>query len=181
MYGDYARGCCIVLDWDHTVQNSLAAETYLYYVCYMRHEGERWLIPQAENRHLGGKHKDIRSWLAQINRAVKGMGREEYPYVERLLGSIMYLFKDCSYSYEEETRMIYAYDTVDRQFQHTNQKPPKLFVQPAFPIWISEIILGPKFDDINNHMPYFQEQIEMMCQRAGTKMPKISLSSIEYR
>lgn len=99
----------------------------------------------------------------------------------KLLSDIIYLFKDSSYSYEQEMRIIYSYDSVSDVFMHTETKYPLLFVYPDFPLQIEEIILAPKFIDRTRKIPYIQEQIEKMCDYIGGDMPIITNSNIDYR
>lgn len=66
-------------------------------------------------------------------------------------------------------------------FRHTGGEYPMLFVQPEFAVKIKEIIVGPKFDKIAERMPYIQEQVEEMCEATGAKIPKMTISDIDYK
>ena len=101
--------------------------------------------------------------------------------VHSILDGILYLFKDASYSYEKEVRIYYQYPEVDSAFRHTLGDFGKLYVATDVSIEIKEVILGPKFMNRSDVMPYLQEQIDIMCKECGTRAPKITLSDIEYR
>ena len=99
-------------------------------------------------------------------------------YFDDILDKVRYLFKDSSYSYEQELRVIYQ--TKDN-ILHTDGDKPWLFVQTPFPLQLDEVILGPKFPDVSTRVPYLQEQLDLMCEKTGTEKPLITLSEIDYR
>ena len=94
---------------------------------------------------------------------------------------LIYLFKDSSYYYEQECRILYEFTECQNNMRHTDGEYPLLFVQTDFPVQLKEIILGPKFESLSRKIPYIQEQIEEMCQRTGLRMPEITISDIDYR
>lgn len=94
---------------------------------------------------------------------------------------MLYLFKDDSYSYEQEVRILYLYSKVGKNFEHTPQQIPKLFITTDYCIQLKEIILGPKVSDISNRIPYLQEQVEKMCKEINADIPEITISNIDYR
>ena len=97
-----------------------------------------------------------------------------------ILNEILYLFKDSSYAYEKEVRICYQYPGVDEAFRHTSGEFCKLYVATDFPVAIKEVILGPKFLNRSEVMPYLQEQIDRMSEMCKMQVPQITLSDIEY-
>lgn len=98
-----------------------------------------------------------------------------------ILGMLVYLFKDNSYYYEQECRILYEFSECQNIIRHTNEEYPLLFIQMDFPVQLKEIILGPKFENLSREIPYIQEQVEEMCRRTGIRMPEIMISDIDYR
>ena len=183
MYGNHAKGCCLVLDWKKMrAQMGGKKDVPLYRVCYLSKGPKGY---QAYREHNG----EIAD-LTYFNKCLKQLARiaEElrlYPDTLEcfmsLLEDILYLFKDGSYSYEEELRIYYNYPVASDAFRHSGGEYPKLFVQPEFDIHLKEIIIGPKFEGLADKMPYIQEQVEMMCRETKAKVPRITMSGIEYR
>ena len=99
----------------------------------------------------------------------------------KILGGAVYLFKDYTYSYEQECRIMEQYSSVSDDFQHTKSDIPMLFVYSKNPIQLSEVILGPKMKSTVDTLPYLKEQIEKLCRKTGREMPRITFSGIEYR
>lgn len=187
MYGDHAKGCCLVINWTATKKRKLDAEPILYRVCYLRKENDRYLASSADNEQLSSHSCEfINEQLQQLQELVPHLPADADPrFVDMvrsdfddLLGRVLYLFKDSSYSYEQELRVIYQ--TKDN-ILHTDGDKPWLFVQTPFPLQLDEVILGPKFPDVSTRVPYLQEQIDKMCEKTGTEMPRITLSEIDYR
>ena len=54
----------------------------------------------------------------------------------------------------------------------------QLYVATNFLISLKEIILGPKFLNRTDVIPYLQEQVDVMCQKLDMNVPKITLSDI---
>lgn len=183
MYGDHARGCCLVIDWVGTKLSTDETEPTLYRVCYLRKEGNDYIVSKDDNEKLtrprcteiNSQLKDLRKVTQEIT---EGLEEEELPLLDEILGKLLYLFKDSSYSYEQELRVIYQ--TKDN-ILHTDGDKPWLFVQTPFPLQLDEVILGPKFPDVSTRVPYLQEQLDLMCEKTGTEKPRITLSEIDYR
>ena len=187
MYGDHAKGCCLVINWPATKKRQLDAEPILYRVCYLRKENGCYLASSADNEQLSGRSCDfINEHLQQLQKLVPNLPADTDPRFvdtvrrdfDSLLGRVLYLFKDSSYSYEQELRVIYQ--TKDN-ILHTDGDKPWLFVQTPFPLQLDEVILGPKFPDVSTRVPYLQEQLDLMCEKTGTEKPRITLSEIDYR
>lgn len=181
MYADHAEGCCIVLDLNkmHKLSNKPIP---LYQICYLTNQEGHYILEQDKNTHLTN-FKDIKENLDALKNiyAYKSPSKEFIPTLNKLLGDIMYFFKDSSYSFEQEMRLIYTYDSATEDFKYTNNKYPLLFVYPDFPIFIKEIILAPKFINASLKIPFLQEQIEKMCMKLDFGFPTITYSKIDYR
>lgn len=187
MYGDHAKGCCLVINWPATKKRQLDAEPILYRVCYLRKENGCYLASSADNEQLSGRSCDfINEHLQQLQKLVPNLPADTDPRFvdtvrrdfDSLLGRVLYLFKDSSYSYEQELRVIYQ--TKDN-ILHTDGDKPWLFVQTPFPLQLDEVIFGPKFPDVSTRVPYLQEQLDQMCEKTNTMRPRITLSEIDYR
>lgn len=184
MYGNHAKGCCLVLDWDKMLMQ-MDDKKYvpLYRVCYVSNTKNGCQVTKKDNPHLITKVKEIKAGLDTLTTIADTLRDcpESMECFMSLLEDILYLFKDNSYSYEEEMRIYYNYPAASDMFRHAGEEYPKLFVQPEFDIHLKEIIIGPKFEGLADKMPYIQEQVEMMCKQTKGKVPKITMSSIEYR
>ena len=113
--------------------------------------------------------------------------------LQLLLSSITYLFKDSSYSYEKEARIMYSYNRINPQMKLTEQDPPKLYVYPDYRVIVKELILGPRFQDIYLWLPFIRMQLEKMNEVTNKELSenkakitkphttKLSLSEINYR
>ena len=177
MYGDHAQGVCIVVDW----MKALTSSTSLYRVCYMTKCGNAYELDPAFNQDIT-ELDAIKKWLDELqDLRASFIGREPKQFFDSLLEGIAYLFKDSSYHYEQELRILYAYSEAKPLFRHTAGDYPKLYIQTESPVTIKEIIIGPKFKELAMRMPYLREQIETMCRLKGTTCPKLTISDIEYR
>ena len=136
------------------------------------------MVLRGDNEKLAQNYKEIERQLRQLRQIAKRLNNANRPYFDSLLGKVLYLFKDSSYSYEQELRVIYQ--TKDN-ILHTDGDKPWLFVQTPFPLQLDEVILGPKFPDVSTRVPYLQEQLDLMCEKTGTEKPRITLSEIDYR
>ena len=76
---------------------------------------------------------------------------------------------------------MYPFDQHNKKMRHTIGSPPKLFILPPGTIQIKEIMLGPKFENAVNLMPYLREQLEIMAEKTSTEIPKVTFSNIEFR
>lgn len=174
MYGDAARGICIVIDWDSN------SDTDLYRVCYLNKTKNGYSVREGDNKGLNTKEiEDALRALRAI--CIKLKSDEERLVFDSFLSPILYLFKDSSYSYEQELRIMYQFNRSNHKIRHTNQSPPKLYVVNQRPLRIKEVILGPKFNDVTNTLPYLSEQLELMTYQTHTSFPQITISNIDYR
>lgn len=174
MYGDAAQGVCIVVDWDSS------SDTSLYRVCYLHKTRNGFSVRESDNNGLNTKK--IESALKEL-RAIcsKLKSNEEKLVFDSFLSPILYLFKDSSYSYEQELRIMYQFKRSNRQIRHTNQSPPKLYVVNRIPLRIKELILGPRFKGITDTLPYLSEQLEIMNRKTHMPIPQITVSNIDFR
>lgn len=180
MYANHAEGCCIVLDWEKTTSN---AHMPLYRVCYIRfnNKSNRKSINKTDNVLIANCHL-IEKQLRLLRHIYENIKSEQAQIAfDMVLGDFKFLFKDSSYSYEQEMRILKSYSGPDERIQHTGGEYPKLFVYSDIPIHIKEIVLAPKFTNIAEKIPYIEEQVEKMCKEVGTEMPQITISNIEYR
>ncbi len=178
MYGDHARGCCLVIDWEMSKWMEDESEPILYRVCYLRKQGNSYIVLKEDNEKLSKSCRTINSQLQELHKVAEEIAEQDRRYLDDVLGKVLYLFKDSSYSYEQELRVIYQ--TKDN-ILHTDGDKPWLFVQTPFPLQLDEVILGPKFPDVSTRVPYLQEQLDLMCEKTGTEKPLITLSEIDYR
>lgn len=183
MYGDHAKGCCLVLDWEDSVRTTdNGEEVPLFRICYLKRKGTGFMLEAASNQDISDL-RIIRKNLKALKRIAKGF--EYRPYARetfmQILEEIVYLFKDSDYQHEREMRILYNFSERSEGFRHTGGEYPMLFVQPEFAVKIKEIIVGPKFDKIAERMPYIQEQVEEMCEATGAKIPKMTISDIDYK
>lgn len=181
MYGNSASGCCIVFNLEETFKRTKGKPIDLYRICYLKKDrkGSYDIRKEACNDYIW--KLGIRDDLICLQSQIKEIEERYYPMIKRLLDGIIYLFKDSSYGYEGEARVMYNFTSPNTAIEHTPQEPPKLFVRSEFPMAIKEIILGPKFRNISEWIPYIKEQIDKLSLEIGIEAPKITISNIDYR
>lgn len=181
MYGDHAEGCCLVINWKKTKENAThSTDALLYRVCYIHKSGNSYNVRKGDNPKLFDRTSKIKKSIYTLAAIARKLGDSEKKYFDAILGNTIYLFKDSSYSYEQELRVMYVTSRTE-DIKQTSGEIPMLYVQTPFPLQIDEIILGPKYTNVNLKIPFLQKQVEEMCEINGTSMPKITLSEIEYR
>lgn len=181
MYGDHAKGCCIVLDRTCLWPEVLGRQLPVYRVCYIKKNASGYRINSKDNPKVNVKRimycaEQIRGLMRMIDKKIVG---EEI--LEELVGDIVYLFKDAAYQHEQEVRIFYRYNEASDDFRHTADEMPLLYVMPDIPVKIKEIILGPKCAEIERKMPYLQERVEWLCGMNDFKMPLMTKSAVEYK
>ena len=182
IYGDNAEGCCIVLDKEQFVGSNRTND--LFRVCYLDTENT---VTRINNPAFSDKEiNQLENGLHSLEESVRVLASNEIECIKACLADIRHLFKDSSYSYEQEMRIVRTYDTKNDDFQHTKSNDPiinspLLFVYSRGSVQIKEIILGPKFHEISYRIPYLQEQLEELSNITKNKMPIITKSSIRYR
>jgi len=180
MYGNHAQGCCLVVDWQKTFFENKNISKSLFQVCYINKSEKGYDIRKSDNPQIRNTER-IKTCIRELKKLAAQLNASEQTTFEKLLGELPYLFKDNSYSYEQEVRILYLFSKPNKNFKHTDNEIPKLFIIPDFYLQIKEIILGPKVSDIADRIPYLQEQIELMCEKTRTSIPKITISNIDYR
>ena len=188
MYGGHAEGCCLVLDLKKIMGIN---ETLLplYNVCYIR-KSDTYSIETDDNREIGEKGvNEIRQCISKLDELFNQHNRDHY-YINAMkviLDKIQYLFKNADYSYECEKRIIYTTENgLDKRIKHTKPKTvsetPMLYIQSDMSLCIDELILGPKFKDAYQRLPYLQERLDGINKKIGYKDSiKITYSGIEYK
>ena len=175
MYGDAARGVCVITDWSKNDSVSM------YKVCYLNKTGNnRYSIRKDQNPRINTDTvlKHIKA-LRHIQSKFKTV--DEKLAFDAIISPILYLFKDASYSYEQEYRMMFSFEKSNTRIKHTKQNTEKLFVLSEQPIQIDELILGPCFENMADTLPFLREQLEFMAEKTGTVPAKITLSNIDFR
>ncbi|MGN0331838.1 MAG: DUF2971 domain-containing protein [Lachnospiraceae bacterium] len=184
MYGNHAKGCCLVVDWKQNKESG-RKDTPLYNVCYLSKEDAKYKVKTHHNVNLKmDECEKLEKELDELTRLCKGLYKEGNDCLETIhsiLNEILYLFKDASYSYEKEVRICYLFPEVHSSFRHTAGEFGRIYVATESPVQLQEVILGPKFENRAVVTPYLQEQIDLMCKECGMKVPMITMSDIEYR
>ena len=142
MYADHAEGCCIVINWNKIRQYNTEKSVPLYRVLYLTENSGEYAITRTKNPHIK-EFTRVKQYLNVLkdNAVLISTRKEALNIFGKLLSDIIYLFKDSSYSYEQEMRIIYSYDSVSDVFMHTETKYPLLFVYPDFPLHLSVLLL----------------------------------------
>lgn len=180
MYGNHAQGCCIVLRRGRFFRSrGYRATIPLYRVCYLRINSSGIELLKEDNQHI--EDFDQLVFLMNLIRQILEADPRGKKWYLKVISEIQYLFKNADYHHEQELRIIYQYHHWEKIMRHTPGEYPKLYLQSDFYPDIKEIILGPKFENRADKMPYLQEQIERMCGKTGGDMPRVTLSAIEYR
>ena len=83
-----------------------------------------------DNEKLSRSCRAINSQLQELHNVAEEIAEQDRRYLDDVLGKVLYLFKDSSYSYEQELRVIYQ--TKDN-ILHTDGDKPWLFRSDALP------------------------------------------------
>lgn len=181
MYGDKARGLCIVLDW-----NKMKNNVDLYKICYIK-------IKKDKKHKIIVNHNDIdnikriKNNLIEIEKIRSSFNGKIVDVYDKLLNNISYLFKDDHYHTEDEYRIIQSDNEINSSillsyYENINIKEaPFLLKYADFIPYIKEIIIGPKYEDVDFNFPFIKSQIAVMCKKLDIKMPIITYSDIDYR
>ena len=179
-YGDDAAGCCIVIDWNTTIKQNPGRNISLYRVCYLNKKNGVYSFRKVDNSDI----RNISSLLNKLKRDITNLDKvdKEWGLSKELLGSIAFLFKESSYSYEKEARVLYSYNNYSSRIHKTKEAPPKLFVYSDYQVVIKEVILGPKFEDVYLWSPYMKMQLEKMNNKLeAVNYTRLTISEINYR
>lgn len=182
MYGDHAKGCCLILDKACFSTTAGRHPIPLYRICYIKKHGSSVNINKEDNPYVRDMDQ-LRRLLKVIKQDMRTAETDDILTLQlkKSLEDIAYLFKNADYRHEQEVRILYRFNGPDDAFRHTPGEYPLLYVQPEFTAAIKEIIMGPKAENLATRMPYLREQIEKMCLKTKRKAPMLTNSSIEYR
>jgi hypothetical protein len=175
-YGDDSKGCCAVFsknfflgrenpsDLKNDSKYEQALKLYKVHYC---------------NAHDPDPDPDIDKYINDISILInisleriekdKDFKKKFYS----CLNGISFFFKDNDYSHEEEVRLVLTtYDETNEIRIDRNASPvPKLFMEVANPVQLTEVILGKKV--------YNPSEITPFLRYAGVE--KVTLSKIHYR
>ncbi len=179
MYGDRAKGCCIVMDWTETIKRMPSnVNVPLYRICYITDAMNVSKTDNPKITHLAS----LKSTLQRLANCAKAVCStpDAKKLFDEITEDIVYLFKNSDYSHEQELRILYHKHPTDTAIRHTAGDPPLLYVQTEFNVCIKEIIMGPKSQNMPRRIPYIQQRLHTMCEKTATPLPQLSISAIEY-
>ena len=187
MYGDNGKGCCLVIDWGRETKKN---KRVLYRVCYINPK-DKVNMATKEYNDKGIDTDSINAYLVKL----KGLANDIRKYKNgfyfflEIISRIRFLFKESSYSYENEYRILYSTDKDKKTIHYTNVEQidlvkgiaPKLYVYSEFPVCIKKVLLGPKLKNVTEIIPFLQEKVDKLSDMYSMDKPEICYSSIEYR
>lgn len=199
--GHDCTGCCVCLAPEtfeflvntlegrnaHSRDNP-ADDYHLFHVAYL-HGDEVW-IGNRKNDDLTDLFAQLKEYLRNLHEAVSGLDDVDPDTVAdaiiQSLGSLIFLFKESTYSQEAETRLILTREFGAPDIRHTEGKPSLLYLNPPFQVYVEKIILGPKLKDADKWIPYLQEQLQHMSAKWPESMrrqlePTVRNSKIRIR
>lgn len=86
MYGDHARGCCLVIDWETSKWMEEEAEPVLYHVCYLRKQGNSYVVLNEDNEKLSRSCRAINSQLQELHNVAEEIAEQDRRYLDDVLG-----------------------------------------------------------------------------------------------
>ena len=128
-------------------------------------DGEKLFVNGEENSELEQKYNHLKTQLSKLKASVendKACQSIISDCLVRLLEKPMFLFKDISYSLEEESRIIISRDFSDRdEIKKTSAEnmSKKIFINPPLQVFPYKIILGPKVENADFLIPYLQYKL----------------------
>lgn len=191
MYGDDGQGCCLILSekyFDYTdefVSDELmlqpdnnSTNNYLYRVCYLSDKSKTFNIEISTFKNdAPDLIKNITDWLNNLNIHVQDLleinktnNKLVDEIMEFILGQIKYLFKDMSYSHEQELRLIRY--SENPKLDDSSWIVPQLYVESRKTLEYKQLIFGPKVSQSNRIIPYLVHT---------KKVKEIKKSDIKYR
>ena len=81
MYGDHARGCCLVIDWETSKWMEEEAEPVLYHVCYLRKQGNSYVVLNEDNEKLSRSCRAINSQLQELHNVAEEIAEQDRRYL----------------------------------------------------------------------------------------------------
>ena len=193
-YAEQTKGCCVILD-SRTFSNDM----HLRRVYYLEDTpnalklSEKSAVPPRERRimqyHLNGFTAAFHNLNDKINgeKSLKD-DRELLNVVNAALDRISYLFKKETYQYENEIRLIkfLEEDELD-SLKFIAGDTPKVYRYYDRQTYIREVILGAKFTNPNDVIPFIQNQGRKMWKEPPDSTGdachtiRVSRSGLQYR
>lgn len=178
--GNDCNGCCVCIaketfdmmtgdallsceqDKSAKLNSRLEDDFHLYSIAYM--DGKNIYVNNKRDPDIKRSYTQLECLLKKLQLLQKSFSTKDSEIITncivRLLGEIMFLFKDFSYSMEGESRLIITRDVNDYdEIKTTDQIPPKLFINPPYQVYPEKIILGPKVEDVDYWMPHLQYEL----------------------
>lgn len=149
MYGDHAKGCCLIIDFKKLFKTYYRK---IYRVCYIDSEGK--INDNNESTVITKKNINVENSLMALKKLFSQTNNSSF-FIE-LLSDIRFLFKNKEYSYENEIRIIYSESENYGRFKFTDEDFPKMYIKPNVNLYIKKVIVGPKCNNINQIIPYLQ-------------------------
>lgn len=177
--------------WDERGENNILRNIF-----YIRREGVGGSVIAGDRLRLTSL---LRHWINAFSGILKNAGgnRSETAKVVRKhlaeqLSLIAYLYKDESYSSENEKRLILFYDTDPDSLAAIRElpsagpgQPRRLCVNPAFPIYIKSITFGSNVPRVEEWIPdvrYLLGKMKIRAKKRGIEIdPEIKFSKIPIR
>lgn len=180
IYGNHAEGVNVVIDWKATQEKGKTPSVFnILYVSLkdsQEHDNDSLnsLIDRDTMEKIENTFVEIKSLYSKSSDRVK-------VYLEQAISPLRYLVKDSSYWHEKESRIIFDERINEDKLKYTGGDIPKIFYQGQFTLSIKEVILGPKCKDAAEKALYLYKQFLEMNQAFDVQIPKLTISSIEYR
>lgn len=187
MYGDHAKGCCVIVD----LKSLKREHVELYKVCYITKKSDVCFVRADKNLALSESAvKKIDEHLKNINNIwesfceIDSIKNILLMCVKNAIDDITYLFKDDSYYYEKEYRLLFRKGYLENDIKYTEKREtgvPLLMYTFDIVMPIKEIILGPKIENPMVVVPFVEREFLKMASIRRSRVPLISYSSIEYK
>lgn len=181
LYGDKGKGCCLELQWN--------SQTFkLYHVAYINKNSNSLIKENNQDidiENINQNINELKVFITQCQNSISDDYKEILnKELTEIIKSIRFLFKDDNYSYEKEIRcVIVPSNTIDLKKLELlgNDNVPKLGITLSKLFKIKRVILGPRYDNIIDCLPFLQQQIELMSKELNYEKPNISISKLEFR
>lgn len=190
MYGDHAKGCCIIIDMGKIMKSEKRIYP-VYNVCYVKRSKDGTFdIETQDNQSISPEGINILKQTIVALCSIWRENTEDTDYQEALqevLSRVTYLFKKADYSYECEKRIIYSTTSglsnrIRQTVPHADGDSTLLYVLSDMNVHIDEIILGPKAANSSWEIPSLQKSLDKMNKEIGNHdTTAISYSDISYR
>lgn len=205
--GNDCNGCCVCIaketfdmmtgdalfggkqDKSAKLNSRFEDDFHLYSIAYM--DEKNIYVNNKKNLEIKRSYSQLESLLKKLQLSQKTLSIKDSEIITncivRLLGEIMFLFKDFSYYMEGESRLIITRDVNDYdEIKTTAQTPPKLFINPPYQVYPEKIILGPKVEDVDYWMPHLQYELskirtKWVCNKDKEYKPVVRSSNINIR